>query len=77
MRDHSIADLRDWKNFHRYAIHFLTLENGDRLTVGIISTPVLFSRYECNDVKVKAQLLNFIQKILVLSWDLLRKRNLA
>jgi len=43
MRDHSFADLRDWKNFHRYAMHFLTLDNGDRLTVGIICVPVMFS----------------------------------
>lgn len=46
MRDHTVADLRDWKNFHRYAIHFLTLENGDRITVGAICTPVLFSRFD-------------------------------
>lgn len=45
LRDHTVADLRDWKNFHRYAIHFLTLENGDRLTVGAICTPVLFSSF--------------------------------
>lgn len=44
VRDHSIAHMRDWRNFHRYIIHFFNLANGDRITVGIVSIPLTFSR---------------------------------
>lgn len=44
VRDHSIAMMRDWRNFHRYIIHFFNLANGDRITVGIVSIPLTFSR---------------------------------
>ncbi|GJQ71344.1 hypothetical protein Trydic_g11078 [Trypoxylus dichotomus] len=43
LRDHSIAQKREWRNFHRYALHFISVENGDRITAGIISTPISFS----------------------------------
>lgn len=42
-RDHSYGKMRDWKLFHRYVIHFFSLENGDRITVGVVSLPVTFS----------------------------------
>lgn len=44
VRDHSFAVMRDWRNFHRYVMHFFTLETGDRVSVGVISIPVTFSR---------------------------------
>uniref|UniRef100_A0A1B0CAD2 DUF7064 domain-containing protein n=2 Tax=Lutzomyia longipalpis TaxID=7200 RepID=A0A1B0CAD2_LUTLO len=43
VRDHSFGVQRDWKIFHRYVMHFFTLENGMRITVGVISIPVNFS----------------------------------
>lgn len=44
VRDHSYAVMRDWRNFHRYVMHFFSMENGDRVTVGVVSIPVTFSR---------------------------------
>lgn len=44
LRDHTIGHRRDWREFHRYAIHFFMLENGDGITVGIVSIPVTFTR---------------------------------
>lgn len=44
VRDHSYAEMRDWRNFHRYVMHFFSLANGDRVTVGVVSMPVTFSR---------------------------------
>ncbi|EAT39972.1 AAEL008264-PA, partial [Aedes aegypti] len=46
MRDHSFGDQRNWKNFHRYVMHFVHLENGDRITVGLICMPITFSWLE-------------------------------
>lgn len=43
VRDHSFGLQRNWKLFHRYVMHFLTLDNGDRVTVGVISIPSTFS----------------------------------
>lgn len=43
-RDHTFGLKRDWKQFHRYVLHFLQLENGDAITIGIVSMPVMFSR---------------------------------
>ncbi|XP_063533596.1 uncharacterized protein LOC134743893 [Cydia strobilella] len=43
VRDHSFGNYRDWRNFHRYVLHFLYLENGDCLTVGCVSQPVVIS----------------------------------
>lgn len=45
LRHHSFGLMRDWKNFHRYAMHFINLENGDKISVGIISIPFIYSRY--------------------------------
>lgn len=45
IRDHSFGELRDWRTFHRYVMHMFSLSNGDRITVGVISTPVMFSRF--------------------------------
>ncbi|XP_066995476.1 uncharacterized protein [Anabrus simplex] len=46
VRDHSYGEKREWKNFHRYVLHFITLEDGRRISVGVVSTPVTFSRVE-------------------------------
>jgi hypothetical protein len=43
-RDHSYAHKREWSNFHRYALHFITLENGTRMNIGIVCVPLVFSR---------------------------------
>ncbi|KRT80738.1 hypothetical protein AMK59_4916, partial [Oryctes borbonicus] len=43
LRDHSIAQKREWRNFHRYGLHFISVENGDRITAGVISSPISFS----------------------------------
>lgn len=44
LRDHTFGLKRDWKQFHRYVIHFFQLENGDAITIGVVSVPVMFSR---------------------------------
>ncbi|XP_053691690.1 uncharacterized protein LOC128740186 [Sabethes cyaneus] len=46
MRDHSFGEQRNWKHFHRYVMHFIHLENGDRITVGAICMPNTFSSLE-------------------------------
>lgn len=43
VRDHSFGMQRNWKIFHRYLMHFFSLENDDRITVGVISIPSTFS----------------------------------
>ena len=43
-RDHSFGHKREWSDFHRYALHFITLENGTRMNVGIVCVPLVFSR---------------------------------
>lgn len=45
VRDRTIGALRDWNDFHRYVIHYIRLDNGNALTVGIISVPIMFNRY--------------------------------
>lgn len=45
LRDHTVAQHREWRYMHRYGFHFITLENGLRILVGIISQPVTFSWY--------------------------------
>lgn len=42
VRDHTYGT-REWRTFHRYALHFFTAENGDRFAVMVISMPVCFS----------------------------------
>ncbi|GLH10235.1 Uncharacterized protein GBIM_15186 [Gryllus bimaculatus] len=44
VRDHSYAEKREWKLFHRYALHFITLESGVRISVGIVCMPLAFTR---------------------------------
>jgi hypothetical protein len=43
-RDHSYAHKREWRNIHRYALHFITLENGAKMNIGIVCVPLVFSR---------------------------------
>jgi len=43
-RDHSYAHKREWSDIHRYALHFITLENGVRMNIGIVCVPLVFSR---------------------------------
>jgi hypothetical protein len=58
LRDHSFGLQREWRNFHRYGLHFLTAENGDRFNVGMICLPISFSRltigyvYSAGDKKI-------------------------
>ncbi|XP_062541594.1 uncharacterized protein LOC134209615 [Armigeres subalbatus] len=58
MRDHSFGDQRNWKNFHRYVMHFVHLENGDRITVGVICMPITFSRLEVGFITNSKELIN-------------------
>ncbi|XP_069693780.1 uncharacterized protein [Periplaneta americana] len=46
VRDHSYGHKREWSHFHRYALHFITLQNGARMNVGVVCAPVVFSRME-------------------------------
>ncbi|CAC5406724.1 unnamed protein product [Mytilus coruscus] len=42
IRDHSFG-VRDWRTFYRYAIHFIYLENGTMIQVGVVSQPAALS----------------------------------
>lgn len=44
LRDHTIGAKRDWNDFHRYVLHFIQLENGDGISIGVICVPVMFTR---------------------------------
>ncbi|CAH0555739.1 unnamed protein product [Brassicogethes aeneus] len=44
VRDHSFGVKREWRNFHRYGLHFFSAQNGDRFSVGMICMPISFSR---------------------------------
>lgn len=44
VRDHSYGEKREWKHFHRYALHYIALESGAKIAVGVVSMPVVFSR---------------------------------
>lgn len=46
MRDHSFSKHRDWKRLHRYGLHSVTVEDGTRFCVGIISQPGFLSVFE-------------------------------
>lgn len=45
LRDRTIGAKRDWSDFHRYAIHWFRLDNGNAITIGVVSMPVMFTRY--------------------------------
>ncbi|KAK7107098.1 uncharacterized protein [Littorina saxatilis] len=44
VRDHSYGNKRDWKNLHRYALQYASLEDGSAVCVGAISMPCNISR---------------------------------
>lgn len=44
VRDHTIGARRDWNDFHRYVLHFIRLSNGNTISIGVISVPVMFTR---------------------------------
>lgn len=44
LRDRTIGANRDWNDFKRYVIHWIRLDNGNAITIGIISVPVMFTR---------------------------------
>lgn len=44
LRDHTVGPHRDWANFRRYAIHWVTAENGDHFSIGSICQPLTYSR---------------------------------
>ncbi|KAK4021997.1 uncharacterized protein LOC116919103 [Daphnia magna] len=46
MRDHSYGHKREWKLLHRYGFHTMTLEDGTRINVGIVSQPCTSSVLE-------------------------------
>ncbi|XP_066246625.1 uncharacterized protein [Euwallacea similis] len=46
IRDHSIGFNRKWDSFRRYAIHWVSAENGDHFSVGTICQPVCYSRMQ-------------------------------
>ncbi|XP_018334471.1 uncharacterized protein LOC108743404 [Agrilus planipennis] len=43
VRDHTFGNHRNWRYFHRYAMHFISVENGDRLMAVSICAPISFS----------------------------------
>lgn len=44
LRDHTIGARRDWNDFERYVLHFIQLENGDGISIGVICAPIMFTR---------------------------------
>lgn len=44
VRDHSFGKYREWRNFHRYVLHYIFLDNGDRIAVGVVSQPAILSQ---------------------------------
>lgn len=44
VRDHTVGARRDWNDFHRYVLHFIRLSNGNAISLGVISVPVMFTR---------------------------------
>ncbi|XP_031628464.1 uncharacterized protein LOC116344172 [Contarinia nasturtii] len=44
LRDRTFGAIRDWNQYHRYAIHMFRLDNGDAITVGVICVPIMFTR---------------------------------
>ncbi|KAF5292625.1 hypothetical protein FQA39_LY13958 [Lamprigera yunnana] len=44
-RDHSIAKNYSWATYHRYVMHYVTIENGDRFVVGKVSQPIIASNF--------------------------------
>lgn len=44
LRDHTVGAKRDWNDFDRYVLHFIRMENGDAISIGVISAPVMFGR---------------------------------
>lgn len=49
-RDHSSCYKREWKYFHRYILHNVTVEDGTRFMVGRICIPISMSMFECGYV---------------------------
>lgn len=45
VRDRTIGARRNWSDFRRYVLHYIRLENGNAVTIGVISMPVMFTRY--------------------------------
>ncbi|XP_050304866.1 uncharacterized protein LOC126742280 isoform X2 [Anthonomus grandis grandis] len=46
VRDHTIAKHRDWGIFRRYALHWITTENGDHFSLLSLCQSVAFSRLQ-------------------------------
>ncbi|XP_061177236.1 uncharacterized protein LOC133185967 [Saccostrea echinata] len=44
VRDHSYGNIRDWKDLHRYAIQYCTLEDKTAVCLGVISMPRSLSK---------------------------------
>ncbi|XP_017781791.1 PREDICTED: uncharacterized protein LOC108566434 [Nicrophorus vespilloides] len=50
LRDHSFGKQRDWSQFHRYVLHYINVDNGDKISVGSISMPIAFSNLSVGHV---------------------------
>lgn len=44
LRDHTFGLKREWRQLERYVLHFIQLDNGDAITIGVLSIPVMFKR---------------------------------
>lgn len=44
VRDHSFGKSREWRNFHRYVLHYIFLENGDCIAAGVVCQPAILSQ---------------------------------
>jgi len=70
MRDHSYGHKREWKLLHRYGFHTMTLENGMRINVGIVSQPCTSSVLELGYVYSPDGQLFPVEKVDLNLWNI-------
>lgn len=70
MRDHSYGHKREWKLLHRYGFHTMTLENGMRINVGIVSQPCTSSELELGYVYSPDGQLFPVEKVDLNLWNI-------
>lgn len=44
VRDHTYGNIRNWQDLHRYALQYVSLEDGSAICVGAVSMPSVLSR---------------------------------
>ncbi|KAK6982171.1 phosphoenolpyruvate synthase, partial [Biomphalaria glabrata] len=68
VRDHSFG-LRDWRCFHRYIIHYIYLDTGMSIQVGIFSQPNLMSHVKIGYVSYATGDIVSVTDIMLSIWE--------